>query len=165
MVLEKRLKVDYQTLQMMFTVDRADHLEGEWGIINRLKQGQIVITDRYLFSTLAFGHSSGLDTNWLAAMQSRFIIPDITFFLDVSPEVCIERVRSRGSGMDLFEKKEQLEKAREGYTKVGQMFGKSIKTINGERKPNTIGEEIFKDISGLAKYKDLLKSSQQVLIK
>ena len=165
LVLEKRLKVDFQTLQMMFTVDRVDHLSGERGIIKRLEKGEVVISDRYLASTLAFGFASGLDVDWLSALQSKFILPDITYFLEVDPAICIERVQKRDTGFDIFEKKDQLEKVKEGYLKVKKMFGKDIKIINGERKIEDIKREILRDIEKMDKYKNAIKSTQQPLIK
>ena len=164
LVLENRLKANFQTLQMMFTVDREDHLGGERGIIKRLEKGQVVISDRYLASTLAFGFASGLDVNWLSALQSKFILPDITYFLEVDPAICIERVQKRDTGFDIFEKKDQLEKVKEGYLKVKKMFGKDIKIINGERKIEDIKREILRDIEKMDKYKNAIKSTQQPLI-
>lgn len=165
LVLENRLKADFQTLQMMFTVDREDHLGGERGIIKRLEKGQVVISDRYLASTLAFGFASGLDFDWLSALQSKFILPDITYFLEVDPAVCMERVRKRDAGFDLFEKKDQLEKTKEGYMRAKKMLGRKMRIVNGERKIKSIEQEILESIEKTAKYKKVIKSVQEPLIK
>lgn len=165
LVLENRLKVDLQTLQMMFTVDREDHLGGERGIIKRLEKGEVVISDRYLASTLAFGFVSGLDFDWLLALQSKFVLPDITYFLEVDPAICIERVWKRNTGFDLFEKKDQLEKIKEGYMRAKKVFGRKMKVVNGEGKVKNIEQEILKNIEKTAKYKKVIKNIQQPLIK
>ena len=91
LALGKRLKIDNQTLQLTFSADRSDHLLAENGIIDRLKQAWIIICDRYSPSTPAYGYAAGLDIKWLWALQSKFILPDLTFFLDLPPETCLER--------------------------------------------------------------------------
>ena len=164
LALENRLTIDSQTLQMMFTVDRADHLGGERGITERLKKGEAVISDRFLASTLAFGYASGLDMNWLSALQSKFFLPDKTFFLDVDPELCIRRIEKGRLGLDLFEKKESLEKAKEGYSIVRKMFPRSMIVVNGEGKIEKITKRILSDIEKMRKYKNIIKSTQQALI-
>lgn len=115
--LRRTLEVDDKTLQLGFTADRSDHLNAG-GILNHLKSlGNIVLMDRYFASTIAYGYASGLSIDWLISLQSQFIVPDLMTFVDVEPEVCIERIRLRSNGnkFDRYEKLELLTKVREGY--------------------------------------------------
>lgn len=165
MVLENRLEVDLQTLQMMFTVDRADHIRGDRGIVRYLKKGNVVISDRYLTSTLAFGFASGLDIEWLLAMQSKFFLPDKTYFLNVDPKVCIERIKKARPGFDLFEKEKNLEKVMEGYNVARKLLSRRMKVIDGEDRIEIITKKILTDLKKSRKYKDVTKYAQQRLLK
>ncbi|MBC7074241.1 dTMP kinase, partial [Candidatus Parcubacteria bacterium] len=74
-------------LQLLFSADRAYHLEKE--VVPLLKRGINVISDRYFFSTLAYGNLEIKDLEWLIKINEKFLMPDLTFFLKVSPKVCI----------------------------------------------------------------------------
>jgi dTMP kinase len=165
LALEKRLVTDFETLQLMFSVDRADHISSKRGISERLEKGEVVISDRFMASTIAFGHASGLDSKWLAVMQSKFYMPDKTYFLDVNPEVSLDRIRKSRPGFDLFEEKERLEKVRDGYALAFKILkGSGVKVINGEQDREKITKEIISDIEKSRKYKSVLKFVQEELI-
>ncbi|MFP3215252.1 MAG: dTMP kinase [Candidatus Micrarchaeota archaeon] len=127
-VLKGDLKLSSQTLQLLFAADRANHLEKE--ILPALKKGFIVISDRYLFSSVAYGASAGLDREWLLKINEKFRMPDITIFLDVKPETCIKRISESRFNFELFEQEEKLRKVREEYLALAEKF--SFKVINGE---------------------------------
>ena len=95
-----------ECLQLLFSADRAYHLEKE--IVPLLERGVIVICDRYFFSTLAYGSLEIKDFNWLLGLQKNFLMPDITFFLKVSPKICIERISKERFSVTLFEKEKVL---------------------------------------------------------
>jgi len=128
-----------QCLQLLFTADRAYHLDKE--IIPLLKKGIIVISDRYIFSTLAYGMLEIKDKGWLWELNKKFILPDITIFLDSSPEACIERIKKDRPSVELFEKKEKLEKVRQNYLEIFKKF-KNVFIINGDKSI----KEVFRDI-------------------
>ena len=127
-VLKGDLKQSSQTLQLLFAADRANHLEKE--ILPALKKGFIVISDRYLFSSVAYGASAGLDREWLLKINEKFRMPDITIFLDVKPETCIKRISESRFNFELFEQEQKLKEVREEYMALAEKF--SFKVINGE---------------------------------
>jgi len=128
-----------ECLQLLFSADRAYHLEKE--IIPLLEKGIIIICDRYFFSTLAFGSLEIKDFNWLLNLQKQFLVPDITFFLKVSPKICIERIKKERFGLTLFEKEEIMEKVWKNYEKLAKRF-KNVYIINGERPVEKIAQDI-----------------------
>jgi dTMP kinase len=162
-ILNKKEKISPKKLQELFAEDRKEHLKKV--IIPALKKGKIVISDRYFFSSFAFGTADGLDLDWLISINNQFLIPDITFILKVSPEVCIERIKKRGNSRTLFEKKEKLAKVWKIYKNLPKRFstfarrkvsyggsaealcegGKNIRVIDGEK---TI-KEVFSKIKAL----------------
>ncbi len=131
-VLDKKSEIQPQKLQELFAQDRKEHLEGV--IIPALKEGKIVISDRYFFSSFAYGTTSGLDLGWLIEINNDFLLPDITFFLKVSPEICLKRVdvRNKNKERTLFEEKEKLSKVWQVYQNLPNRFD-NISVINGEK--------------------------------
>jgi len=136
-VLQHKWATSPEGLQLLFSADRAEHLKNE--INPALNNGQIVITDRYLFSTLAFGGME-VDIEWLKKLNENFRLPDITFLFKLDPSECIKRIVGRGSEFELFEKQEKLEKIWENYDKIKDEYpniylidaSKGIEEIEGE---------------------------------
>ncbi|MDD2696892.1 MAG: dTMP kinase [Candidatus Pacebacteria bacterium] len=141
-ILDNKIKAEAGVLQELFTQDRRDHLQNK--ILPALKEGKIVISDRYFFSTFAYGAADGLDLERLIGMNNDFLLPDLTFILKVSPEVCVERIEKRGKGIKLFEKKEKLEKVWETYRILPGRF-ENVYMVEGERTK----EEVFSQIKDI----------------
>ena len=131
-------KTGQECLQLLFAADRAHHLEKE--VIPAIKKGYIVISDRYMFSSMAFG-GIDLDMEWIKKINERFILPDITFLLRVSPPVCLERIGKNRFGFQLFEEKEKLEKTWMNYQKIKKEFP-NIFEIDGEQEIERVHGDI-----------------------
>ncbi len=128
-VLDKKIKVESKNLQELFVEDRKEHLEKL--IIPALKNRVTVISDRYFFSTFAYGTASGLSLEWLIEINDKFLLPDLTFILKVNPEICIQRIEKRGKKKEFFEKRKKLEKVWQIYKILPKKI-KNIYIINGE---------------------------------
>ena len=144
-LIEGQISGDWQSspecLQLLFTADRAHHLEK--GIIPLLKKGITVICTRYILSTLAYGNLGVKDEKWLVEINKKFIWPNITFFLKVSPKTCIQRIKKERFHKELFEKEEKLRKVYKNYLKFVKKF-KNTHIINGEKSIKAVFEEIKK---------------------
>jgi len=140
-VLDKELTISAKKLQGLFAKDRAKHLKKI--IIPNLKSGKVVISDRYLFSSLAYGTGNGLDLDYLISLNKKFLEPDLTIFLKTSPRVCVERIKKRGEKITLFEKERQLEKVWKIFEKLSKKF-RNIVVLDGEKSIKEIFEEIKK---------------------
>lgn len=68
-----------ERLQILFSADRALHLAET--VEPALQEGKIVVCDRYIPSTLAFGEAAGVDPSWLYELNKNFIQPDYTIYL------------------------------------------------------------------------------------
>jgi len=135
-------KIDALKLQEMFSQDRRWHLENK--IIPGLKEGKIVISDRYFFSSFSYGLADGLDIKEIYRLNNDFLLPDIVFFLDVGPKICLERIKKRGGKSDLFEKREVLEKVYGNYKIVLKDFReRTIICFTDSQKPI---KEVFEEI-------------------
>ena len=132
-------KSNMECLQLLFAADRAHHLQFE--IIPALKKSICVICDRYFFSTVAFG-SLDTDKNWLLELNKNFILPDFTFFLDVSPSICIKRIVNSRLNLELFEEEQKLKKVRQTYLWLSKKFS-HVFVLDGEKTENQIGAEVL----------------------
>jgi dTMP kinase len=138
--LKKEWLTSNRTLQLLFSADRAHHLEKE--IIPALEDGKIVISDRYFISTIAYGMIE-LEKGWLKALNSKFLLPDIIFIIDVPVEVSIERIKASRFGFELFEEKKKLEKIRNNFLELSKEY-KNCFVINGNRSIEEVHKEIVK---------------------
>ncbi|NSW89730.1 MAG: dTMP kinase [Firmicutes bacterium] len=112
-----------------------------------LKSGKIVICDRFIDSSFAYqGYGRGINLDYIAKVNNialHGIMPDLTFFFDLSPEAALKR-RFASSGPDRIEQ-ENIGfhmKVYEGYKILAASYPERIKTINAERGK----DEIFKDV-------------------
>lgn len=141
-LIKSSLKKDFKTsplaLQFLFVADRNHHLETE--IEPALREGKIVISDRYLFSTLAFG-ALDIDMRFLKLINLKFRKPDLTFILDCPPEVCLSRISKERFHLELFEEKEKMEKIRRNYLSLKNYFP-NVYVIEANKSK----EEVFEDI-------------------
>jgi dTMP kinase len=142
MILREHTEIDPTEFQMLYVKDREAHLKNV--IKPALEEGKIVLCDRYALSTLAFGSIGGADLGKLKEAGVGFLVPEMTIFIDVTPEECMNRIEKRGEEQELFEKLEKLKIARETYLKEGENYS-GFKIVDGNRSR----EEIFEDIKRL----------------
>ncbi len=98
--------LDPRTEALLMAADRAEHVAAE--VVPALAAGRHVVTDRYLYSSVAYqGHGRGLDPQWirdLSLWAAGGLEPDLVVFLDLPVEVA--RVRVRGVAPDRLEREE-----------------------------------------------------------
>lgn len=115
--LQKKFTTTPRSLALLYASDRDDHLDNpEYGINGRLLRGEVVISDRYFYSTLAY-QGVECDYLFLKEINSSFRHADIIIFVDTPVDECMARIEKRGEEKELFEKKEYLTAVRENYIK------------------------------------------------
>jgi dTMP kinase len=123
-ILSGEIKVDEKTSTFLFAADRCEHLYGENGIIELLKQGKSIISDRYLFSSLAYQSvKCGKDLPRL--LNSTFPLPEYLFYFEINPELSLARVTSRGEKKEIYENLETQKKTAGLYEEVIQEYEKN----------------------------------------
>lgn len=137
-------KLPPETLQLLFVADRGHHLDHE--ILPILKEGHVVICDRYFWSTVAFG-SLAVDRGWLLELNKYAIIPDMTILLKVPPKICIERISHKRFAFELFEKEKELEKIWRTYLWLSKKFKRRIKIVDGVGEIDQVHKRIVKLVS------------------
>jgi len=73
-----------------------------------------VISDRYVYSSLAYQGAAGLSLEWIETLNEHALKPDLAVFIDVEPETVMNRLKAKRSVM---ENMETLQKVREVYLK------------------------------------------------
>jgi dTMP kinase len=69
----------------------ANRYEWKPAITDALAAGTVVICDRYLASSVAYGEAHGLDAGWLRDVQRHLPQPDLTMLLDIPPDASVRR--------------------------------------------------------------------------
>lgn len=132
----------------LFTLDRRENIHE---IIGALKEGKIVMCDRYYYSTLAYQ----LEEQEWQNYASKFLKPDIVFILDVPAEIALERLKEKykisGEKKAFFEKLKILKEVRKKFLLLPNYLNDNIKIIDGNRTIKIISEDIKREIDILIK--------------
>jgi len=107
---EKRL--DSAVEALLFAADRVEHVQNE--VAPALNKGKLVVSDRYVYSSLAYQGSAGLNIDWIKAINKPALKPDLAVFIDVAPEIVLKRLNRKKSVMETLETQK---KVREIYLK------------------------------------------------
>lgn len=159
-ILKGRLKADNYTIAGLFVADRLDHLLNEVnGIVKKMQEGYTVITDRYCFSSYAY-QGTHVDMDWVIqanSMSAQILRPDINIFIDVDPEVSMQRLHSNRGQIELFETLENLQLVRAKYMEAFEKlkFEETIAVVDGNRAPSAIAEDIWEVFTHAASHSSL----------
>lgn len=146
-----RIKTDNKVIAALFVADRLDHLLNDInGLKAKIDEGTTVISDRYYFSSYAY-HSVDMPMKWVIQANDqckRILQPTVTVFIDVDPDVAIERIAKNRFHQELFEKKSRLVKVREKYFEAfkRERDNENIIVVDGNKQPAEIADEIWKKV-------------------
>ena len=122
-IVKSRDAVSGLSLFFRFTEDRFVH---QREISEHLEKGEIVLCDRYILSSMAYQgvllekyfQSRTKTIEWMSTVSDAIKIrPDITFYIDVDPEISMKRISRRGAFTG-FEEKEYLSAVRDFYNAI-----------------------------------------------
>jgi dTMP kinase len=86
------------TLSLFYATDFADQLENV--ILPALKAGFMVLADRYIYTLMVRDMVRGMDEHWLKNLYGIALVPDVVFYLNVSPEELIQRNFAKNLKLD-----------------------------------------------------------------
>jgi dTMP kinase len=101
---EKRLSTIVEAL--LFAADRVEHVENE--VLPALREGRFVISDRYVYSSLAYQGAAGLSLDWIEKVNEHALKPDLAVFLDVEPKTVMHRLKPKLSVMETMETQQRV---------------------------------------------------------
>ncbi len=134
---ENRLSVVLEAL--LFAADRIDHLERE--VLPAMKEHKIMVSDRYLYSSLAYQGAAGLELLWIEQINMWAMKPDFTIFIDVPPDVVLKRLKRKKSVMETLHNQQRV---RDIYLKL--VKGHNLCVIDGNRPKAKVAQEILKAV-------------------
>lgn len=149
-----KLKLGEVEMQILFMADRVYDLLTK--ILPWLREGKIVVQDRYLPSSLSYGHSGSLSMenlmNWQKKAFASYGIsaddwrPDLLVIFDLDPGIAMERLKNSGKKIDLFEESlARLEKIRGSYLLLAKRadLAQRIAVVNADKSPEDITKELL----------------------
>lgn len=160
-ILSGELKVSTTAIQYLISANR--HVQQE-EIVEHLKNGDHVIIDRYVWSAVVYGIFDKGDgdfkksENWLLLEQSilsmyhQFLMPDMTFYLDISPETAMSRLGQMDKEKEIYEDEEKIREIMKIYKQVISDFPEEFVTIDGEKSIEEITEEMMSVVKKNSKY-------------
>ena len=143
-VLRKEVVTTPLALALLFAADREDHLNHPiTGIVQRLEKGEIVISDRYVFSSLAY---QSIECGFEKVLSiNQFPYPEFIFFIDTPVEDCLYRIDERNGDKEIFEHREFLTLVKQNYDKIFNELPEDVKlfTLDGTKSPQEITDAIY----------------------
>jgi dTMP kinase len=140
----------------LYAAARVQHIRQV--ISPALREGKLVICDRFADATLAYqGYGRGVDLAWIEEIHARTmenVKPDLTFLLDLPVEEglrrALKRMEKHSVKEDRFEK-EALDfhrRVREGYLILAQNQPRRIVALDGMKEEKTLHREILTHLPG-----------------
>ena len=149
---ERNPKSSGEKLISMFIKDRREHLKNT--IEPFLKKSgsnevNIVLCDRYYYSTIAFQGAQGLNIKSLVSKNKNFKKPDIAFILDVKPYLALKRIEHRAK--EKFEQLEFMKGITANFLKLPRLLSDNIKIIDSNKSLNEVFNDIKKEVDKVLK--------------
>ena len=141
--------VDEKTNAYLFAADRCEHIFGKGGVRELCEAGNIVVSDRYFFSSMAY-QSVSCGDELPKLLNSPFPLPEYLFYFVINPEISLGRVTARGEKKEIYETIEKQKKIAAQYEKVICEYekkavetGMKIIRIDATKDIETISKEIW----------------------
>jgi len=116
----------------------ANRYERKADLERWLDGGLVVVCDRYVASSVAYGEAQGLDVDWLIQTQRLLPASDLTILLDISPQLAVER---KATGRDRYERDlSLLGRVRDSYVRQAEQAGWI--RVDGDRGKADVAAEI-----------------------
>jgi dTMP kinase len=151
-----RMEGDHRVIAGLFVADRLDHLlHSQYGLLKKLEEGHIVITDRYYFSSYAY-HGTHMSMPWVIeanALAAELLRPDLNIYIDISPEESMKRLQKGRAALELYETLDNLKAVRDNYFEAFRLLEGQEKIFITESKetPEEVAAVIWEKVSSLLK--------------
>lgn len=138
----------HYTPDLMQLLYVANRYEWKQEIAANRDRGAIVVCDRYLASSVAYGEAQGLDPAWLVTIQQYLPQPDVTILLDIPPEASARRKRE---GRDRYEQDlALLARVRDSYLRqaAAGVQGGWVR-VDADRGRDGVADDVWAAVSSL----------------
>ena len=149
---ENNFQWSVETEALLFMAARNDHVEKV--IKPSINDNKIVICDRFMDSTLVYQgmRSSRAKQLSLNLFELIAINPDVTFLIDMEPEIALRRALSRSTKEDRFENYgiSFQRELRKNFLDIAHKHSDRIRIIDGNQTPKDVAAQINESIEALA---------------
>src|SRR3972149_1852362 len=132
---EKRLSTVVEAL--LFAADRIEHVETE--VLPALNQGKLVVSDRYVYSSLAYQGAAGLSLEWIEKVNEHALKPHLAVFIDVDPKTVMSRLKPRKSVMENMETQQKVRDVYLKFVAKGELV-----RLEGNSAKNEVADALSK---------------------
>lgn len=158
-MLKGDITLNPKTSAFLFAADRAEHVWGKssenggfMGIEEACLNNKITVSDRYIFSSLAYQKVT-CGKELPATLNSFFPLPELLFFFEIEPEDSLKRISGRET-IEIYEKSDFLKETEKAYREVINEYEKSfpqmkIIRINAVQPKDVIAEKIWNELKNL----------------
>ncbi len=103
-----------------------------------LRADNIVVSDRYVPSGLAYGLANNLDLNWMLKLEEGLPVADMVIVIDIP----VDTARSREKPRDIYEKDRLFQgRVRRSYLDLAERFGWVV--INGDKSVEEVAKQVW----------------------
>ena len=129
---------------LLFAADRLEHLKSD--VLPALNEGKLVVSDRYVFSSLAYQGAAGLDLKWIEKINEHAVRPSLALFIDVEPETVIRRLKRKRSVMENIETQLKVREIYLRFVDEGELV-----RVDGNKSKTEVAREIASTVKGFLK--------------
>jgi len=129
---------------LLFAADRLEHLKSD--VLPALNEGKLVVSDRYVFSSLAYQGAAGLDLKWIEKINEHAVRPSLALFIDVEPETVIRRLKRKRSVMENLETQLKVREIYLRFVDEGELV-----RVDGNKSKIEVAREIASTVKGFLK--------------
>lgn len=142
-------ELSHRTEALIYAADKAEHVDSV--VLPALQRGEVVVTDRYVDSTLAYqGAGRDLDPaelEWVARWATRDLRPHLTVVLDLEPQAGLgrfeERDRIEGESMEFHHR------VRDGFLELAAADPEHYLVLDARAPVDQLAEEIGSRVEAL----------------
>ncbi|HLS53398.1 MAG TPA: dTMP kinase [Tissierellaceae bacterium] len=149
---EKNVNMGAETEALLYAASRSQHIHEK--IIPALKEGKLVLCDRFVLSSLAYqGIGRGLGIERVKSINDfalRGIYPDLILFFHIDPEVSLKRKTEKLGGDRLEQEGNDFhKKVYDGYMKLIDLYPDKIKVIDASQSVEEVLSQSIGEIEKL----------------
>jgi dTMP kinase len=139
-----------ETLAHLFAADRYEHLHRPGGVLERCAQGSVVVSDRYIPSSLVYqGLECGPELP--RKLNAAFPLPEVLIFFDIDPAVAEKRLKAR-KGLDIYEHLDfqiRVQAAYKALLPEYEAAGTRVALIDAAAPADEVEQMVWRELSNM----------------
>lgn len=129
---------------LLFAADRFEHVQNE--VLPALDDGKVVVSDRYVYSSLAYQGAAGVDFEWIEKINKHALRPDLAVFVDAKPEIVVQRLKRKKSVMENLETQRKVREVYLTFLEKGDLI-----KVDGNRPRGDVARDMMNLVQNFLK--------------